>query len=286
MCIRDRLFRLGEVLDGLQEEAEEYAKAHHNHYVAEESEIEIKPEIVQAVEEKKELQEPIIEEKGSEPVIFQYSEQKIASKAVTTSVIEEHKREEWDYAFVDYDMAQIESTRMSTADFVQKESIPLIAEKMQQIIDVEAPIQYDSLIRKTLRAFGIGRASSYTLEAADKAFKKVTAKQYKQSKVRFVWRIDQIPEKYLVFRKDLEQMNKRTPDEICVQEFKNAVCITLREKGVMDKESLIKETIYMIGFARSGKALKGAVDRGIKYGLKTGEIVQNEELELELAEEE
>ena len=124
-------------------------------------------------------------------------------------MIEEHKREEWDYAFVDYDMAQIESTRMSTADFVQKESIPLIAEKMQQIIDVEAPIQYDSLIRKTLRAFGIGRASSYTLEAADKAFKKVTAKQYKQSKVRFVWRIDQIPEKYLVFRKDLEQMNKR-----------------------------------------------------------------------------
>ena len=55
---------------------------------------------------------------------------------------------------------------------------------------------------------------------------------------------------------------------------------------MMDKESLIKETIYMIGFARSGKALKEAVDKGIKYGLKTGEIVQNEELELELAEEE
>lgn len=183
-------------------------------------------------------------------------------------------------------MAQIELTRMSTADFIQKESIPLIAEKMQQIIDVEAPIQYDNLIRKTLRAFEIGRSSSYTLEAADKAFKKVAAKQYKQSKVRFVWRIDQIPEKYFVFRKDLEQMNKRTPDEICVQEFKNAVCITLQEKGMMDKESLIKETIYMIGFARSGKALKEAVDKGIKYGLKTGEIVQNEELELELAEEE
>lgn len=279
------LSRLGEILDGLQEEAEEYAKAHHNHYVTEECEIEIKTEIVQAVEEKKEIQEPVIEEKGSEPVIFQYSEQKIASIAGTRSVMEERKREKLDYAFVDYDMAQIELTRMSTADFIQKESIPLIAEKMQQIIDVEAPIQYDNLIRKTLRAFEIGRSSSYTLEAADKAFKKVAAKQYKQSKVRFVWRIDQIPEKYFVFRKDLEQMNKRTPDEICVQEFKNAVCITLREKGMMDKESLIKETIYMIGFARSGKALKEAVDKGIKYGLKTGEIVQNEELELELAEE-
>ena len=38
-------------------------------------------------------------------------------------------------------------------------------------------------------------------------------------------------------------------------------------------------------FERDGKALNEAVDKGIKYGLKTGEIVQNEEMELELAEE-
>lgn len=32
-----------------------------------------------------------------------------------------------------------------------------------------------------------------------------------------------------------------------------------------------------MGYARSGKALVDAVERGIKYGLKTGELVKNED---------
>ena len=40
---------------------------------------------------------------------------------------------------------------------------------------------------------------------------------------------------------------------------------------------MIKETIRIMGYARSGKALVDAVERGIKYGLKTGELVKNED---------
>lgn len=40
--------------------------------------------------------------------------------------------------------------------------------------------------------------------------------------------------------------------------------------------ALIKETIHTMGYTRSGKALVDAVERGIKYGLKTGELVKSE----------
>lgn len=36
---------------------------------------------------------------------------------------------------------------MATADYVEKESRALIADKMQQIVDTEAPITYDQLIK-------------------------------------------------------------------------------------------------------------------------------------------
>ena len=61
-------------------------------------------------------------------------------------------------------------------------------------------------------------------------------------------------------------------DEICQQELKNAVCITLKEKG-----SLMKNVIRTMGYARSSTSLVEAAEKGMKYGRKTGEIVQDEE---------
>jgi len=71
--------------------------------------------------------------------------------------------------------------------------------------------------------------------------------------------------------------DKRSADEICQQELKNAVCIALKEKGAQDKESLMKSTIRTMGYARSSTALAAAAEKGLKYGRKTGEIVQDEE---------
>ncbi|HBC98437.1 MAG TPA: hypothetical protein DC053_02115 [Lachnoclostridium sp.] len=75
-----------------------------------------------------------------------------------------------------------------------------------------------------------------------------------------------------MYRSDGNSDEKRSPDEICQQELKNAICATLYEKGVLDKDSLVKETIRTMGYGRSGAALVAAVERGLKFGRKTGEI--------------
>lgn len=81
----------------------------------------------------------------------------------------------------------------------------------------------------------------------------------------------------LLAQRDVDSGDKRSADEICQQELKNAVCITLKEKGAQEKGSLMKNVIRTMGYARSSTSLVEAAEKGMKYGRKTGEIVQDEE---------
>ena len=191
---------------------------------------------------------------------------------------------EREYHLEDYKSAQIEITPISTADYVTKNSVNIIADKLNAIIYKEAPIEYDRLVKKVLRSFNISRSSQATIEATEKALKKTNSKVNKQNGVKFYWRKDQDYNLYRIYRVVASSDDKRVPDEICQQEIKNAVCITLKTKGALDKETLIKETIHTMGYTRSGTGLVAAVERGIKYGRKTGEIIQGEDKKFLLSE--
>jgi len=184
---------------------------------------------------------------------------------------------EMEYQAEEYIYADVEITDLSTSDYIKKENLVLIADRMQQIVDAEAPIVYERLVKKTLRSFNIARSSPQTLEATDRALKKVLARMNKQAGVKFYWRRDQDPDQYRIYRSEVNSGDKRAVDEICQQELKNAICIVLKEKGAQDKDALIRNAIRTMGYARSSSALVAAVLKGLKYGKKTGEIVQDEE---------
>ncbi len=214
----------------------------------------------------------------SQNTILAAADVKVASgKKEAAGIITQVNPMELEYRVEEYISADVEVTDLATADYVKKESQALIADKMQQIVDAEAPITYDQLMKKTLRAFHIARSSPMTLEATDKALKKVSVRMNKQIGVKFCWRKDQDPAQYIVYRNDVNSGNRRSVDEICQQELKNAVCITLKEQGALNKDSLLKAVIRTMGYTRSSSALLAAVERGLKYGRKTGEIVQDEE---------
>lgn len=240
------------------------------------------------VEKKVAEQIPAIERKEhfviKNPVIEAADVKVAAGKMESASTITQIEHTELEYCIEEYVSAEVELTDLSTMDYVKKENLNLITEKLQQLIDIEAPITYDRLVKKTLRAFHISRSSTQTLEATDKALKKASSKMNKQSGIKFYWRKDQKPDSYGKYRIDSSLADRRSADEICQQELKNAVCVTLREKGALDKESLIRETLRMMGYSRSSAALIAAVERGLKYGRKTGEIAQDVENRLVLNE--
>ena len=176
-----------------------------------------------------------------------------------------------------YISADLIMTDISTDEYVQSKNKKMITEKIQQIIDTEAPVSYDTLVKKTLRSFNIARSSPKTLEATQKALKIANTQMNKQQGVKFYWRKDQDPSAYYSFREDKNANTRRSANDICQQELKNAVCMTLLEKGRIKKEDLIKATIRTMGYARSSNVLVSAVERGLKYAQKTGEIVDAEE---------
>ena len=176
-----------------------------------------------------------------------------------------------------YISADLIMTDISTDEYVQSKNKKMITEKIQQIIDTEAPVSYDTLVKKTLRAFNIARSSPKTLEATQKALKAANTKMNKQQGIKFYWRKDQDLSAYYSFREDKNANTRRSANDICQQELKNAVCMTLLEKGRIKKEDLIKATIRTMGYARSSNVLTSAVERGLKYGQNTGEIVETGE---------
>ena len=143
---------------------------------------EVKPEVKTDQEEASEGEttDEVISEQEPEPVtkghfvaqnpVSAIEDVKVASgKSETTGAITQIEPEELDYRVAEYRYADIEVTDLSTADYIKKENLALIVDRMQRIIDAEAPIIYDRLVKKTLRAFHIARSSPQTLEATDKA---------------------------------------------------------------------------------------------------------------------
>lgn len=76
----------------------------------------------------------------------------------------------------------------------------------------------------------------------------------------------------LLAQRGVDSGDKRSADEICQQELKNAVCITLKEKGAQEKGSLMKNVIRTMGDVRSSTSLVEAAEKGMKYGRKTGRL--------------
>lgn len=242
-------------------------------------------EMIENVKKKEDQQaakeNPVIEVKERFAVknpVIETADVKVASgKSEIASTINQVEHTELEYRVEEYVSAEVGMTDLSTNDYVKKENLMQIVEKLQQIIDAEAPIAYDKLVKKTLRAFHISRSSTQTLEATEKALKKAVSRINKQSGVKFYWRRDQDPDMYRKYRMDSNLSDKRSVDEICQQELKNAVCVTLEEKEALEKDSLVRETIRTMGYSRSSASLIAAVERGLKYGRKTGEIVQDTE---------
>lgn len=179
------------------------------------------------------------------------------------------------YSIETYMESALQIIPMSTTDFALKRNMPIIIAKLQEIIDIESPISKEKLVRKCLRNFDILRSSATTLEIVEKALKKVDAKSNKQNGVMFYWKTNQNPNAYYIYRTDVGNSERRLPEEICQQELKNAVCCVLATGGPLSKDLLVKDTVKIMGFSRSGSALVAAVERGIKFGLKTGELVRN-----------
>ena len=181
------------------------------------------------------------------------------------------------YELVGYISSDLKADRaVASSELSSKEGKEIVLEMMQEIVSIEAPISVDRLITKAWRAVQIGRGNAALYDATEKLIKKLDANVNKQNGLKFVWKSDQDPATYSFYRVDTAVDDKRSMDDISQQELKNAICIALKN-GPLSKDALIKATVKTMGYARSGATLVEAIERGLKYGRKTGEIELDED---------
>ena len=184
-------------------------------------------------------------------------EQKVTNSEATASVITP----------VPYVFAEIPKDKMNTAEYTSAASKAVISKRAVEIVEAEAPILKDVLIRKLMTSFGVNKSAS-VLEATEKAFKAAKIKCTKQKGIVFCWATEQDPKAYYGLRVSKE----RTGDEICPQELRNAIVYALQTKGELSKDDLIKEASVVLGYKRLGKNLEAALAAGLQFARSSGAI--------------
>ncbi|MBR0130646.1 MAG: hypothetical protein IJM08_05040, partial [Firmicutes bacterium] len=119
---------------------------------------------------------------------------------------------------VPYTYAELPEDKMSPADYAAASNKAEIGNRALAIVQAEAPILRDVLIRKVMASFGVNKSAA-VLDATEKALKAVKIKSTKQKGIVFCWAPDQDPKAYY----GLRVSNDRSGDEICPQELCNAV---------------------------------------------------------------
>lgn len=175
------------------------------------------------------------------------------------------------YTLMDYSMFTLETDKLTPAEYAAPSNAKEIQNRIAQILELEAPIERELLIRRTHKSFGLSRSNS-VVEATEKALKAVKPKNNKQNGIVYCWLRDQEPNDYMIVRGGDSSKNARSVEEICQQEMKNAICYVLQTQGRLDKATLLKEASKVLGYQRMTENISAAVDAGIRFAKRSGAI--------------
>ncbi len=212
-------------------------------------------------------QQPVAELK-EEPVEAKSEEAAQAQPAVGEEATGAGSAEQPVITPVPYTYAELPEDKMSPAEYAAASNKAEIGSRALAIVQAEAPILRDVLIRKVMASFGVNKSAT-VLDATEKALKAVKIKSTKQKGIVFCWSPDQDPKAYY----GLRVSNDRSGDEICPQELCNAVVYALQTKDELGKDDLVKEASIVLGYKRLGKNLEAALTAGVQYARASGAIV-------------
>lgn len=168
---------------------------------------------------------------------------------------------------VPYIYADLPVTEMNPADYAASGNRAEVQKRVSMIIETEAPILKETLIKRLLASFGVSKSAT-TLEATEKALKAVKVKNSRMKGIVFCWKPDADPAAY----QGIRISNDRTAEELCPQEIRNAACYVLQSAGEMEKDTLLKEMSRVFGYKRLGKNLESALANGLAYAKTSGAV--------------
>ena len=224
----------------------------------EENEALKEPEPVIASQKETPLMNPVIEE---EAVV--YNNASVIQSSDTT--IQNQKSSTPENIPPLYKLTQLPIVHYGNYElFLSYQSTPTITQQIQQVIDLEAPINYALICRRVIAAWGISKLGTRIQSRFEQVFSsiKLNTTEDAEHTITF-WKNEQNPADYNIFRLPANESERRNAEDIPAIEVSNAVAKILSNQISMPEDDLIRETAKLFQYARVGGNVEAAMKKGI-----------------------
>lgn len=148
-----------------------------------------------------------------------------------------------------------------------------IATQLNEIIEVEGPIEANRLARTLAKRYSLSRVRQPRIVEILACTKKRPERSRKFGD--FYWPDSINPESYTGYRPRFDG-GVVTIDEISHREIANAAVTVLREQGEQPREELIREVAGIFGYNRLGGRIRERLEAVITWAAKSGLVTESE----------
>lgn len=171
-----------------------------------------------------------------------------------------------------YRLAELPNTPIDSDDYQRSMWQDAIVERMKKVIDAEAPVEKQRLFNTVRGSFGIKRSGKDIQAHNDWLFgRNINAKQTEFNGSVFVWRADQNPDTYDIFRPTDEKSNRQIT-EYPFEELKAAIKCAISSAGKLSLEELIEATMRTLGYKRKTSRVREVIGAAVERAADEGAI--------------
>lgn len=155
----------------------------------------------------------------------------------------------------------------------QQKQIKEIQKRIEEILNVEAPISRDTLCKRLLASFEIARSTPKLQEHLNMILDPSRYMITLQGDTKFVWSSSITPHTLNFFRtSEASSPDRRDIREIPMEEIREAAVYIVESQISLTSEDLVRETARLFGFTRTGEAIINYISAGIQFALRSGRL--------------
>lgn len=171
-----------------------------------------------------------------------------------------------------YHAARLPVHKLTVSSFVKPENENMICNNLRIILQEEAPISEELLMRRVLASFGITRVVSKTKNRVVALLTDMQIRTTLEDGKVFYWNSG----RFYGFRVSGSGENRRDAADVPECELEAAVTHALAAGQPLDEETLILRTAQALGYQTVHESVRRAVLRGMKAAQQDGAAVEEE----------
>jgi hypothetical protein len=169
-----------------------------------------------------------------------------------------------------YQAASLPPVPKQSEEFYSAASSELVKEQIMQVIEGEGPISRSLLTRRVIQAWGMTRSGARIERHLDSLLTSLPIQTTTWESNVYYWPKDADPSQYGVYRISDNESERRSAEELPPEEVAVAVHDVLFVHGSLTADDLVRETVKLLGYARTGAALDRVLRNGIRVAVSRG----------------